>query len=108
MALGRERQGPRPPWPDGHRRHRVTGHHPSGGIEHSSRRSTTVRRRAALADRPPTRTSRRSCAHGERESTWGYTRIRSGLKHLGHDLARNTIKAILDEPSPEGEGFTVD
>jgi hypothetical protein len=27
--------------------------------------------------------------------TWGYTRIRGGLQHLGHDVARNTIKAIL-------------
>jgi hypothetical protein len=27
--------------------------------------------------------------------TWGYTRIRGGLKALGHDVARNTIKAIL-------------
>src|SRR5262245_27168688 len=37
--------------------------------------------------------------------TWGYTRIRGALKHLGHDLARNTIKAILKdhgiEPAPE-------
>jgi hypothetical protein len=37
--------------------------------------------------------------------TRGYTRIRGGLKHLGHDLARNTIKAILKdhgiEPAPE-------
>lgn len=36
--------------------------------------------------------------------TWGYTRIRGGLKHLGHDVARNTIKAILKdhgiEPAP--------
>jgi putative transposase len=36
---------------------------------------------------------------------WGYTRIRGGLQHLGHDLARNTIKAILRdhgiEPAPE-------
>ena len=29
--------------------------------------------------------------------TWGYTRIRGGLKHLGHHLARNTIKAILKD-----------
>jgi hypothetical protein len=29
--------------------------------------------------------------------TWGYTRIRGGLKHLGHDVARNTIKAILKD-----------
>ena len=37
--------------------------------------------------------------------TWGYTRIRGGLKHLGHDVARHTIKAILQdhgvEPAPE-------
>ena len=37
--------------------------------------------------------------------TWGYTRICGGLKHLGHDVARNTIKAILKdhgiEPAPE-------
>jgi hypothetical protein len=36
---------------------------------------------------------------------WGYTRIRGGLKHLGHAVARNTIKAILKdhgiEPAPE-------
>src|SRR6202043_3099205 len=25
--------------------------------------------------------------------TWGYTRIRGGLKSLGHEVARNTIKA---------------
>ena len=29
--------------------------------------------------------------------TWGYTRIRGGLTHLGHDVARNTIKAILKD-----------
>jgi transposase InsO family protein len=37
--------------------------------------------------------------------TWGYTRIRGGLKGIGHDVARNTIKAILKdhgiEPAPE-------
>src|SRR3984893_16342132 len=37
--------------------------------------------------------------------TWDYTRIRGGLKRLGHDVARNTIKAILKdhgiEPAPE-------
>src|SRR5215475_959376 len=27
--------------------------------------------------------------------TWGYTRIRVALHSLGHELARNTIKAIL-------------
>src|SRR5438445_9032092 len=34
-----------------------------------------------------------------------YTRIRGGLKRLGHDVGRNTIKAILKdhgiEPAPE-------
>jgi len=29
--------------------------------------------------------------------TWGYTRIRGGLKGLGRDVARNTIKAILKD-----------
>ena len=43
-------------------------------------------------------------------ATWGYTRIRGGLKGLGHDVARNTIKAILKdqgiEPAPERGGHT--
>jgi hypothetical protein len=29
--------------------------------------------------------------------TWGYTRIRGGLKCVGHEVARNTIKAILKD-----------
>ena len=29
--------------------------------------------------------------------TWGYTRICGGLKSLGHEVARNTIKAILKD-----------
>ena len=37
--------------------------------------------------------------------TWGYTRISGGLKSLGHEVARNTIKAILKDhgmaPAPE-------
>jgi hypothetical protein len=37
--------------------------------------------------------------------TWGYTRIRGGLKCIGRDVSRNTIKAILKdhgiEPAPE-------
>jgi putative transposase len=37
--------------------------------------------------------------------TWGYTRIRGGLKRVGHDVARNTIKVMLEdhgiEPGPE-------
>ena len=36
---------------------------------------------------------------------WGYTRIRDALGNLGHEMARNTIKAILKEhgvePAPE-------
>jgi hypothetical protein len=36
---------------------------------------------------------------------WGYTRIRDALADLGHEIARNTIKAILKaqgiEPAPE-------
>src|SRR5260370_27463600 len=36
--------------------------------------------------------------------TWGDTRIRGGLKRLGHDVARNTIKGIRKdhgiEPAP--------
>jgi putative transposase len=28
---------------------------------------------------------------------WGYTRIRGGLKNLGHAVARNTIKQILND-----------
>jgi hypothetical protein len=37
--------------------------------------------------------------------TWGYTRIRGGLKRVGHDIGRNTIMAVLNdygiEPAPE-------
>jgi hypothetical protein len=33
--------------------------------------------------------------------TWGYTRIRGGLKRLGHDVGRNTIKAILKDHGVE-------
>ena len=42
--------------------------------------------------------------------TWGYTRIRGGMKHLGHVIAKNTIKKILKdkgiEPAPERSGRT--
>src|SRR5215471_14792432 len=42
--------------------------------------------------------------------TWGYTRIRGGLKYLGHDAARNRIEAILKdhgiEPAPERRAKT--
>ena len=41
----------------------------------------------------------------EENPRWGYTRIRGGLKGLGHDVGRNTIKAILKdhgiEPAPD-------
>ena len=36
--------------------------------------------------------------------TWGYTRIRGGLKSLGHKAARNTIKAILKDQGIEPPG----
>ena len=32
-----------------------------------------------------------------RENAWGYTRIKGALKNLGHKIARNTIKRILQE-----------
>ena len=41
----------------------------------------------------------------ENNPTWGYTRIRDALSHLGHEIGRNTIKRILRdhglEPAPE-------
>jgi transposase len=37
--------------------------------------------------------------------TWGYTRIRDVMKHLGHEVGRTTVQRILDEdgiqPGPE-------
>ena len=37
--------------------------------------------------------------------SWGYTRLRDALRHLGHEIGRNTIKRILldhgMEPAPE-------
>ena len=37
--------------------------------------------------------------------TWGYTRLRGALRHLGHEIGRNTIKRILQDhgivPAPE-------
>ena len=42
--------------------------------------------------------------------TWGYTRIRGALQHLGHGIGRNTSKAILKnhgiEPAPERRAKT--
>ena len=36
---------------------------------------------------------------------WGYTRIRGALSNLGHEIARNTVKRILDDhridPAPK-------
>ena len=36
---------------------------------------------------------------------WGYTRLRGALSNLGHDIARNTVKRILQDhgsdPAPE-------
>jgi putative transposase len=61
----------------------------------------TARRPEGLVALPRSRTRRTRRPPGSR----GYTRIRDGLEHLDHDLARNTIKAILKdhgiEPGPE-------
>jgi len=59
-----------------------------------------------LVARAPRRTSPRWWSVWQRRTRPGaYTRIRGGLKGLGHDVARNTIKAILKnhgiEPAPE-------
>ena len=72
-------------------------------------RRQEVRRFADAPPRSPAYHTRHRSArgpHGEREpDLGGYTRIRGGLKTLGHDVARNTIKAILTdhgiEPAPE-------
>ncbi len=41
---------------------------------------------------------------------WGYTRIRDGLFHLGHEISRSTVKRILQEhgiePAPERDRTT--
>src|SRR3954449_7362144 len=41
----------------------------------------------------------------EENRDWGYRRLQGALSHLGHDLARSTIAAILErhgiEPAPE-------
>ena len=41
----------------------------------------------------------------EENPGWGYTRIRGALANLGHEIARNTVKRILQEhgidPAPE-------
>ena len=69
-------------------------------------RSTTARRRDALV-RPSTKPDIAALVvrMATENPTWGYTRIRGGLKSLGYDVARNTIKAILKdhgiEPAPE-------
>ena len=39
------------------------------------------------------------------EPQWGYTRIQGALANLGHEVARNTVKRILQnhgiDPAPE-------
>jgi putative transposase len=65
-----------------------------GSTRRRAGRPTTTRDIAALVVRFATE-----------NPTWGYTRIRGGLKGVGHDVARNTIKSILKdhgiEPAPQ-------
>ena len=35
---------------------------------------------------------------------WGYTRLRDALAHLGHEIARNTVKRILQKVSAQVKG----
>jgi hypothetical protein len=78
----------------------------SPGIGGSSPRNPTARRRDAPG-RPSTKPDIAALVvrMATENPTWGYTRIRGGLKRLGHDVARNTIKAILNDhgvaPVPE-------
>jgi hypothetical protein len=55
--------------------------------------------------RPGALFDRLSGRSAQENPTWGYARIRGDLKSLGHDVARNTIKAILKDhgiaPAPE-------
>jgi transposase len=41
----------------------------------------------------------------QENTSWGYTRIRDVMKHLGHEIGRTTVQRILDEdgiqPAPE-------
>jgi putative transposase len=47
----------------------------------------------------------------EENREWGYRRIQGALSHLGHELARSTIAAILErhgiEPAPERSRKTI-
>jgi hypothetical protein len=51
------------------------------------------------AGRPPTGKAIREliCRMARENSTWGYTRIRDQLGHLGHEVGRTTIVDILRE-----------
>jgi len=57
--------------------------------------------------RPPTAEAIRAliCRIARENPTWGYTRIRDQLRHLGHEIGRTTIADILREagltPDPE-------
>jgi putative transposase len=56
-----------------------------------------ARRRDAVVARALRRISPLVVRMATENPTWGYTRIRGGLTSLGHDIARNTIKAILKD-----------
>ena len=59
------------------------------------------------AGRPPTRAEivELVVKMAKANPSWGYTRLRGALAHVGHELGRNTIKRILRdhgiEPAPE-------
>jgi hypothetical protein len=52
--------------------------------------------------RPPTAQGIRDliCRIARENPSWGYTRIRDQLHHLGHDIGRNTIVDILSGNAP--------
>ena len=61
----------------------------------------------SLERRPPTKSDIATLVvrMANENTSWGYTRIRGGLKILGHEIGRNTIKAILQDhgiaPAPK-------
>src|SRR5262245_1640600 len=99
-----ERQGPRPSSSRGRRRHRDTRHHLALVPAAAKKYDGAKTRRPGRPNTKPDIAALVVRLANE-HPTWGSTPIRGGLKSLGHDVARNTIKAILKdhgiEPAPE-------